>query len=104
MPGPPLGVSRFHHGCGLAEVGGVEGVVVVGGLGLANPGDSVEWLGKGQHLNRENYKVEKMLTYLHEIGPDQVGHPGQPCPAQTQPAHSQGGGHTQQRQHSIPRV
>ena len=51
MPGPPLGVSRFHHGCGLAEVGGVEGVVVVGGLGLANPGDSVEWLGKVQlHL------------------------------------------------------
>ena len=44
-------MSRFHHGCGLAKVGGVEGVVVVGGLGLANPGDSIEWLDKVQlHL------------------------------------------------------
>ena len=45
MPGPPLGVSRFHHGCGLAEVGGVEGVSGFQGVVSVGGTQGVESVG-----------------------------------------------------------
>jgi len=67
--GPSMNVARFHHSCVLTEVGDETFVVVVGGIGPANVGDSVEMLSLTGDVFTNQWKSLPSLTKPHPNQP-----------------------------------
>lgn len=62
--------ARFHHGCVLTTYDGQVGVMVLGGLGHDNPGDSVEFLQLSSDNSSQNHwRLLPRLTQPHPNQP-----------------------------------
>jgi len=67
--GPKMNHARFHHGCTLTEVTGRPGLVVMGGLGPDNLGDSVEFLRTNRGLEASEWIIIHKLKHPHPNQP-----------------------------------
>ena len=67
--GPELRVGRYYHGCSIVSRDGEPGILVAGGVGDTNHGDSVEFLSLLDGEIGEEWEPWKPLRYPHPNQP-----------------------------------